>query len=114
MYIYVHFFRIAMVLGPSCMEFRTMPWYNEKNSQLDATIAQEIMKIFNIRVNWMKILLHDCTTMAQKVEKFSPICQNACLTRYFMVRRSRKTRIKYEMLAVAQNCHTFCAFETGI
>lgn len=80
MYIYIHFFRIAMVLDPSCMEFRTMPWHNEKNSQLDETIAQEIMKIFNMRLNWMKILLHDCTTTAQKVGKFLPICHNTRLT----------------------------------
>jgi hypothetical protein len=69
-----------MVLGTSCIEFRTIPWNNEKNSQLDATIAQEIMKIFNIQLNWMKILLHDGTTTAQKVEKFLCICQNVRIT----------------------------------
>lgn len=105
---------LAQHFDASWMEFKTMPHSGEKNSLHHATVAQEIMKIFSISLDWVKNTLHCWTISAQKVREFSRICQRAWLSRYFMMYRTRKIQIKQAIAAMVLDFSSFCAFETGI
>lgn len=105
---------LAQHFVASWMEFKTMPWSGEKNSLHHMAIAQEIMKISSIALNRMKNTLHYGTQSAQKVWKFSCICQCIRLSQYFMMYRTRKCWIKCAMFTMLLNSPTFYAFETGI
>lgn len=85
-----------------------------KNSLLDGAVAQEMLKIFSMRRICSKILLFDGAAPAQKVRRFSPICQCARATRCLMPRRAIGNRDSAQMLAVCGEFAAFCAFETGI